>query len=118
MAFDDRFVLLFEGIPVFLKGLFGLRGFSKNHQAGGFAVESMDDPDAFFRSGVRLTEIIGELEVGGFFGFGFTGDTEEIGGLLDDEEGGVLEEYLNARRKSSFWNGKAIGADGDGIADG
>lgn len=74
MAFDDRFVLLFEGIPVLLQGLFGFRGFSENHQAGGFAVEPMNDPDAFFGSGVRLTEIIGELEVGGFLWFGFTGD--------------------------------------------
>ena len=118
MAFDDRFVLLFEGIPVLLQGLFGLRGFSENHQAGGFAVESMNDPDAFFGSGVRLTDIIGELEVGGFLGFGFAGDTEKVGGLLDDEEGGVLEEYFNARGKGSFWNGEAIGANGDGIADG
>jgi len=118
MAFDDRFVLLFEGIPVFLKDLFGLRGFSKNHQAGGFAVESMNDPDAFFGSGVRLTEIIGELEVGSFFGFGFAGNTKEVGGLLDDKEGGVLKKYLNARGKGSFWNGEAIGANGDGIADG
>ena len=78
----------------------------------------MDDPDAFFRSGVRLTEIIGELEVGGFFGFGFTGDAEEIGRFFDDEERGVFEEYLNARREGSFWNGEAIGANGDGIADG
>ena len=78
----------------------------------------MDDPDAFFRSGVRLTEIIGELEVGGFFGFGFTGDAEEIGRFFDYEERGVLEENLNTRGKGSFWNGKAIGADGDGIADG
>lgn len=31
MAFDDRFVLFFEGIPVFLQDLFRLRGFSKNH---------------------------------------------------------------------------------------
>jgi hypothetical protein len=118
MALDDRFVLLFEGIPVFLKDLFGLRGFSKNHQAGGFAVKSMNDPDAFFGSVVRLTEIIGELEVGSFFGFGFAGDTEEVGGLLDDEEGGVFEEYFDARGKGSFWNGKAIGANGDSIADG
>lgn len=118
MALDDRFVLLFEGIPVFLKDLFGVRGFSKNHQAGGFAVKSMNDPDAFFGSGVRLTEIIGELEVGSFFGFGFAGDTEEVGGLLDDQEGGVFEEYFNARGKGSFWNGEAIGADGDSIADG
>lgn len=118
IAFDDRFVLLFEGIPVLLQGLFGLRGFSENHQAGGFAVKSMNDPDAFFGSGVRLTEIIGELKVGGFFGFGFTGDAEEIGRFFDDEEGGVLEEYLNTRRKGSFRNGKAIGADGDGIPDG
>ena len=118
MAFDDGFVLLFEDIPVLLQGLFGLRGFSENHQAGGFAVEPMDDPDAFFGSSVRLTEIIGELEVGGFFGFGFAGDTEEVGRLLDDEERVVLEEYLNTRRKGSFWNGKAIGANGDGIADG
>ncbi len=118
MALDDRFVLLFEGIPVFLKDLFGVRGFSENHQAGGFAVEPMNDPDAFFGSGVRLTEIIGELEVGGFFGFGFAGDTEEVGGLFDDEEGGIFEEYLDARGKRSFWNGKAIGANGDSIADG
>ena len=31
MAFDDRFILFFEGIPFFLKDLFRLRGFSKNH---------------------------------------------------------------------------------------
>ena len=117
MAFDDCLVLLFEGIPVLLQGLFDHRSFSKNHQARGFPVESMDDPDAFFGSGVRLTEIIGELKVRGFFGFGFAGDTEEVGGLLDDEEGGVFEEYLNARGKGSFWNGKAIRANGDGIAD-
>ena len=78
----------------------------------------MDDPDTFFRSGVRLTEIIGELEVGGFLGFRFTGDAEEIGRFFDYEERCVLEENLNARGKGSFWNGKAIGADGDGIADG
>ena len=78
----------------------------------------MDDPDTFFRSGVRLTEIIGELEVGGFLGFGFTGDAQEIGRFFDYEERGVLEENLNARGKGSFWNGKAIGANGDSIADG
>ena len=118
MALDDSFVLFFKGIPVFLKDLFGVRGFSENHQAGGFAVESMDDPDAFFGPGLRLTEIIGELEVGGFFGLGLAGDTEEIGRFFDDEERGVLEKYLNARGKGSFWNGEAIGANGDGIADG
>ena len=78
----------------------------------------MNDPDAFFGSGVRLTEIIGELEVGGFFWLGLAGDAQEVGGLLDDEERGVFEEYLNTRRKGSFRNGKAIGADGDGIPDG
>ena len=31
MALDDRFILFFEGIPVFLKDPFRLRGFSKNH---------------------------------------------------------------------------------------
>ena len=118
MALDDSFVLLFEGIPVLLQGLFGLRCFSKNHQARGFAIESVNDPDTFFGSGVRLTEIISELEIGGFFGFGFAGDAQEVGGLLDDEERGVFEEYLNARREGSFWDGKAIGANGDGIADG
>ena len=112
MTFDDRFVLLFEGIPVLLQGFFGLRGFSENHQAGGFAIESVNDPDTFFGS------IIGELEIGGFFGFGFAGNTKEVGGLLDDKEGGVLEEYFYARRKGSFWDGKAIGANGDGVADG
>ena len=118
MALDDSFVLLFEGIPVLLQGLFGLRSFSKNHQARGFAIESVNDPDTFFGSGVRLTEIIGELKIGGFFWLGFAGDTKEVGGLLDDQEEGVFEEYLNARREGSFWDGKAIGANGDGIADG
>ena len=78
----------------------------------------MDDPDAFFGPGVRLTKILCELEVGGFFWLGLASDAQEVGGLLDDEEGGVLEEYLNARRKGSFWDGKAIGANGDGVADG
>lgn len=95
MAFDDRFVLFLEGIPVFLKDFLRLRRFSKNHQTGGFAVQSMDDPDAFFGAGMGLPKVVGELKVGGFFGFGFAGDTEEVGGFLDDEEGGVFEEYFD-----------------------
>ena len=78
----------------------------------------MDDPDAFFGPGVRLTKILCELEVGGFFWLGLAGDAQEVGGLLDDEERGVFEEYLNAGGKGSFWNGEAIGANGDGIPDG
>ena len=78
----------------------------------------MDDPDAFFGPGVRLTKILCELEVGGVFWLGLAGDAQEVGGLLDDEERGVFEEYLNAGGKGSFWNGEAIGANGDSIPDG
>ena len=33
MAFDDRFILFFKGIPVSLKDFFRVRRFCKNHQA-------------------------------------------------------------------------------------
>ena len=65
-----------------------------------------------------LAKVVGELKVGSFFGFGFAGDAQEVSGFLDDEEGGVFEEYFNARGKGSFRNGEAVGANGDGIADG
>ncbi|MCX6934801.1 MAG: hypothetical protein NTZ01_01165 [Verrucomicrobia bacterium] len=44
----------------------------------------MHDPDALFGTGVGLAKVIGELEVGGFFRFRFTGDAQEVGGFIDN----------------------------------
>ena len=76
----------------------------------------MDDPNAFFGAGMGLAKVVGELKVGSFFGFGFAGDTQEVGGFLDDEEGGVFEEYFNTGGQSGLGDGEAIGADGHDIA--
>lgn len=78
----------------------------------------MDDPDAFFGVGMGLAQVVGELKVGGFFGFGFAGDTEEVGGFLNDEEGGVFEEYFDTGGQSGLGDGEAVGADGHNIARG
>ena len=65
-----------------------------------------------------LAKVVGELKVGSFFGFGFAGDAQEVSGFLDDEEGGVFEEYFNTGGQSGLGDGEAIGADGHDIARG
>jgi len=81
MTLDDGFVLLFELIPGALKGFFGFGGFGEDHEAGGFPIETVDNPDPLFGAGMSLPDILGKLEVGGFFRLSLTGDAEEVFGF-------------------------------------
>jgi len=67
---------------------------------------------------MSLADVFRELEVGGFFRFRLTGDAEKIFRFRDDEEVGVFKKYLNPRREICLGRGEAIGANGNGIADG
>lgn len=45
---------------------------------------------------MSLPDIFGQLEVGGFFWFGLTGDAEEVLGFGNDEKVGVLVKDFDA----------------------
>ena len=81
LTLDDGFVLLFELIPRALKGLFRFGSFGEYHEAGGFSIETVDNPDPLLGAGMSLPDIFGKLEVGGFFRLSLTGDAEKIFGF-------------------------------------
>ena len=67
---------------------------------------------------MSLPDIFGQLEVGGFFRFGLTGDAEEVLGFGNDEKVGVFVKDFNSRGQTSFWGGESIGSNRDRISDG
>ena len=67
---------------------------------------------------MSLPDIFGQLEVGGFFWFGLTGDAEEVLGFGNDEKVGVFVKDFNSRGQTSFWGGESIGSNRDGISNG
>ena len=78
----------------------------------------MHDPDSLFRAGMSLPDIFGQLKIGGFFRFSLTGDAEQILRLRNDEKVGIFKKDLNSGREIRLGRGKAIGANGNGIANG
>ena len=118
MSLDDRLILLFKLIPSTLQDFLGFGGFGKNHETGGLAIEAVNDPNSLFGSGMSLANVLGELEVGGFFRFGLTGDAEEVLGFGNDKEMGVLIKDFNARGQAGFRGGEPIRSNRDGISDG
>jgi len=81
LTLDDGFVLLFELIPRALKGLFRFGSFGEYHEAGGFSIETVNNPDPLFGAGMSLPDIFGKLEVCCFFRLSLTGDAEKIFGF-------------------------------------
>lgn len=58
----------FKLIPGALEGFFGFGSFGEDHEAGGFSIETVDNPDPLFGAGMSLANVFGQLEVGGFSG--------------------------------------------------
>ena len=81
MTLDDCFVLFFKLIPGALEGFFGFGSFGEDHEAGGFSIETVDNPDPLFGAGMSLPDIFGKLEVCCFFRLSLTGDAEKIFGF-------------------------------------
>ena len=66
---------------------------------------------------MSLADVFGQLEVGGFFRFGLTGDAEEVLRFGNDEEVRVFVRRIwIPEGRLGFGCGKAIGADGDTVS--
>ena len=115
-ALHDGKVVLLGVIPVFLKGLLGFLGAGKDHEAGGFAVETMDDEDTFVAVFVPAADVVGEMDVGGLVLLGHTGDGEEAGGLVDDDDVVVFKDDAELARQLLEGLGLDLAADGDYVA--
>ncbi len=95
-AVDDGVVAAGDGVleELFLEGAEGVPGAGEDEEAGGVAVEAVNEVDLVF--GVLFLEIFGKEfgDVGAFF-LG-VGGGEEAGGLVDDEDVCIEVEDLEA----------------------
>ncbi len=95
-AVDDGVVAAGDGVleELLFEGAEGVPGAGEDEEAGGIAVEAVDEVDLVF--GVLFLEIFGEEfgDVGAFF-LG-VGGGEESGGFVDDEDVGIEVEDLEA----------------------
>jgi predicted ABC-type ATPase len=124
-AVDDDIVAAGDGVleELFLEGAEGIPGAGEDEEAGGVAVEAVDEVDLVFA--VLLLEVVGEEfgDEGAFF-LGVGGGEEAVG-FVDDEDVGVEVDDLQAVGEGGFLG--AFGTDvgnfdlvflGDGLFEG
>ena len=98
-AFDDGVIFLGDAFPVALQGVLGGFRAGENEQAGGFAIQPMDDENTGIAARRALPHIGIELRVGraGFLALG--GDGEEAGGFVHHEDRFVFVNDFHSARK-------------------
>lgn len=118
-SFDEGEVAFLKVLPVGLEEFFGLLGLGEEEDAGGLAVETMDDPDAGATAVSAVSEVGVQEGVGGALLLTVRGHGEKVGRLVDDDDGVVLVKHGDAlgevigRRRRGFG-----GEDGDAVSGG
>ena len=96
MPFDEGKVGLFGFFPVFLEGELRFFTTGKDECAGGIAVETVDDEDAFVGFVIPFFDVVIERSVGGAAAIAPGSHSQEACRFINDDDVAVLVDDVQA----------------------